>query len=430
MTDDELPHGWMSHERRVLLLAFFTGLPGSAVGLGFLWTGAFAPRLQWTVTILLVVLWVGSAALLREWVVRPLQTLSNLLGALREGDFSIRARNAAPDDALGLALLEVNTLGSTLRAQRLGAVEASALLRKVIAEIQVAVFAFDDGAQRRASGSSGCSHEWWHQFDPKKKNEALRAAEGGISLEPEALRRLEPRARTVLGLFAIPEVLLSIEDKLKPFVEKSVRPEGDRLTLKELGACNQTIARSTLLGSVIGIVPGVGQVVAALMAYAAAKSASPHPEKFGTGHVEGIVDAGASNNAGLGGAWVPALVFGAGAIGFFAVPYTIVVYPIVFLVLIRLWSVSHVHGFVTPADFVRADGRQTVDAVFLAHHVSGEPEMETTENINEMAFFDRAAVSRLVENAQAEPAMVFRQLLADWAGNFSPRAGFYIGMYG
>ncbi|MEV5570045.1 monocarboxylate uptake permease MctP [Spirillospora sp. NPDC052269] len=51
---------------------------------------------------------------------------------------------------------------------------------------------------------------------------------------------------------------------------------------------------------------------------------------------------------------VPALVFGAGAAGFYAVPYTIVVYPLVFLVLIRLWSVSHRHGFVTPADFVRA----------------------------------------------------------------------------
>jgi hypothetical protein len=51
---------------------------------------------------------------------------------------------------------------------------------------------------------------------------------------------------------------------------------------------------------------------------------------------------------------VPALVFGAGAMGFFAVPYTVIVYPMVFLVLVRLWSVSHVHGFVTPADFVRA----------------------------------------------------------------------------
>ncbi|WP_327582058.1 sodium:solute symporter [Nonomuraea sp. NBC_00507] len=51
---------------------------------------------------------------------------------------------------------------------------------------------------------------------------------------------------------------------------------------------------------------------------------------------------------------VPALVFGAGAMGFFAVPYTVIIYPLVFLVLVRLWSVSHVHGFVTPADFVRA----------------------------------------------------------------------------
>src|SRR5438094_5726931 len=51
---------------------------------------------------------------------------------------------------------------------------------------------------------------------------------------------------------------------------------------------------------------------------------------------------------------VPALLFGAGAAGFFAVPYTVVIYPLVFLVVIRLWSVSHVRGFVTPADFVRS----------------------------------------------------------------------------
>ena len=51
---------------------------------------------------------------------------------------------------------------------------------------------------------------------------------------------------------------------------------------------------------------------------------------------------------------VPALLFGAGAVGFFALPYTVVIYPLVFLVVIRLWSVSHVRGFVTPADFVRS----------------------------------------------------------------------------
>lgn len=63
---------------------------------------------------------------------------------------------------------------------------------------------------------------------------------------------------------------------------------------------------------------------------------------------------------------VPALVFGAGALGFFAVPYTIVVYPIVFAVLARLWSVSHVHGFVTPADFVRARSGSPTLALLVA----------------------------------------------------------------
>ena len=76
---------------------------------------------------------------------RPLQTLSNLLGALREEDFSFRARVGRRDDPLGQALVEVNALAQTLREQRLGALEASALLRKVMEEIDVAVFAFDAG---------------------------------------------------------------------------------------------------------------------------------------------------------------------------------------------------------------------------------------------------------------------------------------------
>ena len=79
----------------------------------------------------------------------PLRTLSNLLAALREGDFSIRARGAHRDDALGEVMREVNALGDTLREQRLGALEATTLLRKVMEEIDVAIFAFDgDGALR------------------------------------------------------------------------------------------------------------------------------------------------------------------------------------------------------------------------------------------------------------------------------------------
>jgi SSS family solute:Na+ symporter len=66
---------------------------------------------------------------------------------------------------------------------------------------------------------------------------------------------------------------------------------------------------------------------------------------------------------------VPALVFGAGAMGFFAVPYTIVIYPLVLLPLIRLWSVSRVHGYVTPADFVR--GRYGSPTLALLIAVTG-----------------------------------------------------------
>src|SRR6185312_1746864 len=63
---------------------------------------------------------------------------------------------------------------------------------------------------------------------------------------------------------------------------------------------------------------------------------------------------------------VPALLFASGAAGFFAVPYTIIIYPLVFLILVRLWSVSHRHGFVTPADFVRARFQSPTLALLVA----------------------------------------------------------------
>jgi PAS domain S-box-containing protein len=91
----------------------------------------------------LVGLWLGVTAALREQIVRPLGTLANMLAALREGDFSIRARVTDGSDALSLAYLEVNQLEELLRNQRLGAVEATETLRKVLEEIDVAVFAFD-----------------------------------------------------------------------------------------------------------------------------------------------------------------------------------------------------------------------------------------------------------------------------------------------
>lgn len=142
-------------EARVAILGTLVGLPGAALALVFLWTGDFAPRTQWTLTVLLIGAWWLLASTLREHVIRPIQTLSNLLAALLEGDYSIRSRRPATEDALGLAFREVNALGQTLRAQRIGALEATALLRAVMDEIDVAIFAFDAESRLRLVNHAG-----------------------------------------------------------------------------------------------------------------------------------------------------------------------------------------------------------------------------------------------------------------------------------
>ena len=137
----------LSHDRRILLMALAAALPGALISLIFLWTGDYTPKVQWTLTVLIGAFCLGFAFALRERVILPLQTLSNLLAALGEGDFSIRARGARGGDPLGEVMIEVNTLVETLRHQRLDALEATTLLRKVMAEIEVAVFTFDEGRE-------------------------------------------------------------------------------------------------------------------------------------------------------------------------------------------------------------------------------------------------------------------------------------------
>jgi two-component system nitrogen regulation sensor histidine kinase NtrY len=133
----------LAHDRRIVLLALGAALPAVVTALGILWMGDYTSKVRWTLTVVVVLSWVAFTQALRERVVRPLQTVSNLLAAMREEDFSIRARGARGDDALGEVLIEVNSLAETLREQRLGALEATALLSKVMEEIAVAVFAFD-----------------------------------------------------------------------------------------------------------------------------------------------------------------------------------------------------------------------------------------------------------------------------------------------
>src|SRR5207253_8519183 len=142
-------------DQRILLLALSAGLPGALVALILLWTGDYTPKVQWTLTVFIIGVWTGCSFSVRHRMVLPLQTLSNLLAALRESDFSIRARGASGEDPLGAVMLEVNVLASTLHDQRLGALEAGALLRTVMVEIDVAVFTFDGAHALRLVNRAG-----------------------------------------------------------------------------------------------------------------------------------------------------------------------------------------------------------------------------------------------------------------------------------
>ncbi len=136
--------GKFPHDKVILASALAAGLPAVALALFLLWRTALEPIEQVSLTLLIVGCWLGFATLARQRVVRPLQTMANLLrGRSARGDYSFRARGARHDDPLGEALAEINTLGSVLQSQRRGAVEATALLRTVMEEIDVAIFAFD-----------------------------------------------------------------------------------------------------------------------------------------------------------------------------------------------------------------------------------------------------------------------------------------------
>lgn len=117
-----------------------------------------------------------------------------------------------------------------------------------------------------------------------------------------------PLLPMLIGVFALPELVYAVMRNER--VGSFAKLVGERLTKAEFKRCIPTIRRSTLIGTAIGIVPGLGQVVAAMMGYSAAKNASHHPETFGEGEVEGVAAAEAANNAVNGPTLVPLLTLG------------------------------------------------------------------------------------------------------------------------
>lgn len=143
------------HDRGVLLLSALAGLPGVIATLALLRFSSFDPGMQWLSALVVVAAWLWLSVVSREYAVRPFATIANMLAALREGDFSIRARVGDTGDSLSLAFMEMNALEAILREQRLGAVEATETLRKVLEEIDIAVLAFDPEGVLRIVNRAG-----------------------------------------------------------------------------------------------------------------------------------------------------------------------------------------------------------------------------------------------------------------------------------
>jgi nitrogen fixation/metabolism regulation signal transduction histidine kinase len=132
-----------SLEQAVFGLTLLGGFP-AAVALGWVvWGENYSFEVRWTLAAVVVVVWVGCAIAAFQMVTRVLYLAANLLGALHEGDYSIRGTGAKPGSAADLVMKEINSLGNTLQRQRSEAVESTALLSSVMGAIDVAVFAFD-----------------------------------------------------------------------------------------------------------------------------------------------------------------------------------------------------------------------------------------------------------------------------------------------
>jgi two-component system, NtrC family, nitrogen regulation sensor histidine kinase NtrY len=143
------------YEHRISLYSLLVALPGIVVSGVLIWREPWSAGSKLALLFVEVFVWWLLALALHEQTIRPLQTMANIVAALREEDYSFRARGAATDDALGELSLEVNALADLLADQRIRAIEATALLRRVVEEIEAPLFAFDPDRVLRLVNPAG-----------------------------------------------------------------------------------------------------------------------------------------------------------------------------------------------------------------------------------------------------------------------------------
>jgi two-component system, NtrC family, nitrogen regulation sensor histidine kinase NtrY len=143
------------YEHRISLYSFLVALPALVVSMVLVWAQAWSTEGRLSLIGAELFVWWLLAAALQEQTTRPLQTLANVIASLREEDYSFRARNATSEDALGELSLEVNALADMLSDQKVRAIEATALLQRVVDEIDAPLFAFDPASKLRLVNPAG-----------------------------------------------------------------------------------------------------------------------------------------------------------------------------------------------------------------------------------------------------------------------------------
>lgn len=297
----------LSRDQRLGFLVIFAALPGALVSLALLWMHVQSQAVRWTLATLIIGAILFSAGALQAQIVRPLQTLSNMLAAIREGDYTLRNRGAFAADSFGTAMLEANAIAEALRGQRLDSLEASALFGSVMDEIEVAIFAFDPEEKLRFINRAGAAL----LAQPLERLLGRTAAELGLrdSLSAESPRTLEAafgpgvwgrwevRARTV-RLSGLPHRLIVLSD-LRRALREEERQAWQRLIRVLSHEINnsltpiQSIAQSLLtmtarapeawgelksdLGQGLGVIAGRADAVARFMAAYAQLARLPPP---------------------------------------------------------------------------------------------------------------------------------------------------------
>ena len=217
-------------ERRVTGFSALLAVPGLLLSGVLIWLQSWSmeSKLFLLGAELLACLLIGAA--LRDLIVRPLQTLANVVGALREEDYSFRARIAVPSDALGELSLEVNALADLLAQHRAGALEATALLQRVVEEVDIPIFAFDPAATLRLVNPAGARLLQRSSTQLLGKTASDLALQNSLSCENETLVPLgfgtDARwfvRRSSFRQEGLPHTLVVLSDVSRPLREEERR---------------------------------------------------------------------------------------------------------------------------------------------------------------------------------------------------------------